>query len=48
MKVSGTIRGCQRQIKAHHQACILRESNEKMREKMIQTENDFDDRLMEE
>ena len=48
IKVSGTIRGCQRQIKTHHQSCILKESNETMRTKMIETENDFDDRLMEE
>ena len=47
LKVSGTIRGCQRHIKSYHETCILKEQNEETRLKMIETKTEIDDRMEE-
>jgi len=43
--VSGTIRGCQREIKRIHESAILKEPNAEIRNKMTETKTEFDDRM---
>ena len=45
--MSGTIRGCQREIKRIHESAILKETNAEIRNKMTETKTEFDDRMEE-
>ena len=45
LKVSGTIRGCQREIKKIHQHSIQREAAGELKTKLIQTEMEIDEKL---
>ena len=45
IKVSGTIRGCQREMKRIHESAILKETNAELRNKMAETKTEFDDRM---
>ena len=45
--MSGTIRGCQREIKRIHESAILKETNVEIRNKMTETKTEFDDRMEE-
>ena len=47
IKVSGTIRGCQREIKRMHESAILKETNTEIRNKMAETKTEFEDRMEE-
>ena len=43
--MSGTIRGCQREMKRIHESAILKETNAELRNKMAETKTEFDDRM---
>ena len=45
--MSGTIRGCQREIKRMHESAILKETNTEIRNKMAETKTEFEDRMEE-
>ena len=45
LKVSGTIRGCQREIKKIHQTSIQHETSADIKTKLIQTEMEIDEKL---
>lgn len=45
IKVSGTIRGCQREIKKIHQHSIQCETIAEMKTKLIQSEMEIDEKL---